>query len=83
MPTTPTIKSTAMLACLESPDRVVSVLSFPTAVQMALRFTRVLRSAAAANRAVLLDIDAQGVATITLNRPDAWNTFSDEVKLCD
>eukprot|EP00048_Salpingoeca_helianthica_P016310 m.231615 g.231615 ORF g.231615 m.231615 type:complete len:277 (-) comp18420_c0_seq1:25-855(-) len=45
---------------------------------MALRLTKILRSAAT-NRAVLLDIDAHGVATITLNRPDAWNTFSDEV----
>ncbi len=51
---------------------------------MALRCTHRLLSGAKAavadaGKAVLLEIDSKGFATITLNRPNAWNTFSDEV----
>lgn len=43
------------------------------------RLSTAAKAAAPAERAVLLDIDAHGIASITLNRPQAWNTFSDEI----
>ena len=43
---------------------------------------RLLRAAAQAQQpAVLLNVDAKGIASVTLNRPSQWNTFSDEVWL--